>query len=84
MATKLSGKCKERSLVCQSMPTEKFWADYAAFLALRCRSGAVSAGSRVVTYDVGEQLLLNTKNVRWEGPGTPELMLRWTGPYQVL
>ncbi len=35
-------------------------------------------------YDVGEQLLLNTNNVRWKSPGTPELMPRWMGPYKVL
>jgi len=41
-------------------------------------------GRRDVTYDVGEQLLLNTKNVRWKYPGTPKLMPRWMGPYKVL
>ena len=34
-----------------------------------------------VTYDVGEQHLLNTKNVRWKYPdGTRKLMPRWMGP----
>ena len=28
-------------------------------------------GRHDVTYEVGDQLLLNTKNVRWKGPGTP-------------
>jgi len=37
-----------------------------------------------VTYDVGEQLLLNTRNVRWKYLGTPKLMPRWMGPYKVL
>ena len=41
-------------------------------------------GHRDVTYEVGEELMLNTKNVRHRSPGTPKLMPRWMGPYEVL
>ena len=41
-------------------------------------------GSRDVNYDVGADLMLNTKNVRYRSPGTPKLMPRWVGPYKVL
>ena len=37
-----------------------------------------------VTYEVGEKLLLDTKNVRARSAGDPELMPRWAGPYKVL
>ena len=39
---------------------------------------------RDVSYEVGDKLLLNTKNVRDRSLGTPKLMPRWVGPYQVL
>lgn len=38
---------------------------------------------REVTYKVGEQVLLNTRNVRDRSPGCPKLMPRWNGPYKV-
>ena len=41
-------------------------------------------GSRDVNYDVGADLMLNTKNVRYRSLGTPKLMPRWVGPYKVL
>ena len=41
-------------------------------------------GHREVTYDVGEQLLWNTCNVRNRSPGCSKLMPRWIGPFKVL
>ena len=41
-------------------------------------------GRREVTFDVGEQVLLNTKYLRSRTHGTPKLMPRWIGPYEVL
>ena len=37
-----------------------------------------------VTYAIGEQVLLNSKNLRDRCPGCPKLMPRWIGPYKVL
>ena len=41
-------------------------------------------GRRDVTYNVGEKLLLSTRNVRWKSLGAPKLMPRWIGPFKVL
>ena len=40
-------------------------------------------GRHEVTYNVGEQVLLNTKNVRSRTQCTPKLMPRWNGPFKV-
>ena len=41
-------------------------------------------GRREVTYEAGDKLLLDTKNVRNRSPGVPKLMPRRVGPYRVL
>ena len=33
--------------------------------------------------EVGQDVLLSTKNIRWSGPGTPKLMPKWIGPFRV-
>ena len=39
---------------------------------------------RDVNYQVGDKLLLSTRNVRWKSPGAPKLMPRYIGPFNVL
>ena len=41
-------------------------------------------GHRDVTYEVGDKLFLNTKNVCARSAGTPNVVPRWAGPYKVL
>ena len=41
-------------------------------------------GRRDASYQVGDKLLLNTKNVRFKSPGARKLMPRWVGPCTVL
>lgn len=41
-------------------------------------------GRRDASYQVGDKLLLNTKNVRFKSPGAPKLVPRWIGPFTVL
>ena len=41
-------------------------------------------GHRDANYEVGEDLMLNTKHVRHRSPGSPKFMPRWMGPYKVL
>jgi len=41
-------------------------------------------GRRDASYQVGDKLLLNTKNIRFSSPGAPKLMPRWVGPFPVL
>jgi Reverse transcriptase (RNA-dependent DNA polymerase)/RNase H-like domain found in reverse transcriptase/Integrase zinc binding domain/Chromo (CHRromatin Organisation MOdifier) domain/gag-polyprotein putative aspartyl protease/Integrase core domain len=38
---------------------------------------------REVTYQVGTQVLLNTRNIRLKAVGTPKLLPRWVGPFKV-
>jgi len=38
---------------------------------------------REVIYQVGDQLLLSTKNVRLKSPGAKKLLPKWIGPYKV-
>ena len=38
---------------------------------------------REVNYEVGQQLLLSTKNVRLKNPGAQKLLPKWIGPFQV-
>ena len=38
---------------------------------------------RELTLVVGQQVLLSTRNIRWQGPGTPKLMPKWLGPFEV-
>lgn len=40
-------------------------------------------GHREQTLEVGQQVLLSTRNIRWSGPGTPKLMPKWIGPFRV-
>ncbi len=57
---------------------------YGTERAQQSQKAYANKGRRDVTYDVGEMLLLNTRNVRWKSRGTPKLMPRWVGPYKVL
>lgn len=41
-------------------------------------------GRREVHYEVGEDILLSTRNVHLKGPGTPKLMHKWIGPYNIV
>ena len=41
-------------------------------------------GRRDASYQVGDKLLLNTKNIRFRSPGAPKLMPRWVGPFPVV
>ena len=41
-------------------------------------------GRKELTFAVGSQVLLNTRNIRWKGPTTPKLMSRWIGPFSVV
>lgn len=41
-------------------------------------------GHKELTFKVGAQVLLNTRNIRWKGPTTPKLMPRWIGPLTVV
>jgi Reverse transcriptase (RNA-dependent DNA polymerase)/RNase H-like domain found in reverse transcriptase/Integrase zinc binding domain/Chromo (CHRromatin Organisation MOdifier) domain/Retroviral aspartyl protease len=38
---------------------------------------------RVVSYQVGDEVMLNTKNIRMKAVGTPKLLPRWVGPFNV-
>ena len=62
------GTQRAKDCLQQAQQRQKAYAD-------RCR--------REVTFDVGEQVLLNTKYLR-SSSGTPKLMPRWIGPYKVL
>ena len=52
-------------------------------LAQPAQTAYADQGRREVTHEVGDKLLLNTKNVRSRTLGTPQLMPRWIGPYKV-
>ncbi len=41
-------------------------------------------GRHDASYQVGDKLLLNTKNIRFRSPGAPKLMPRWVGPFPVV
>ena len=41
-------------------------------------------GHQEVNYEVSEDLMLNTKNVRHRSPGSSKFMPRWMGPYKML
>ena len=38
---------------------------------------------REVTYQVGDEVLLSTKNIRLKNPGAKKLLPKWIGPYKV-
>jgi Chromo (CHRromatin Organisation MOdifier) domain len=38
---------------------------------------------RDVSYQVGDEVMLNTKNIRIKAVGTPKLLPRWVGPFKV-
>jgi hypothetical protein len=38
---------------------------------------------RYVTYQQGDEVMLNTKNIRIKVVGTPKLLPRWVGPFDV-
>ena len=38
---------------------------------------------REQTFEVGAMVLLDTRNIRWKGPGMPKLMPKWIGPFKV-
>ena len=40
-------------------------------------------GKRELAFEVGQQVLLSTRNIRWKGQGTPKLMPKWVGPFKV-
>ena len=40
-------------------------------------------GRQEQTFEVGQQVMLSTRNIRWRGPGTPKLMPKWIGPFEV-
>jgi len=39
---------------------------------------------RHVEFEVGQDVLLSTKNLRWKHPGTPKLMPKYIGPFRVI
>jgi hypothetical protein len=41
-------------------------------------------GRRHVEYEVGEEILLSTKNIRWKHPGTKKFLPRFIGPFKIL
>ena len=38
---------------------------------------------REVTYEVGQEVLLSTRNIKFKGQGVPKLMPKWVGPFKV-
>jgi hypothetical protein len=40
-------------------------------------------GRRHVEYEVGEEVLLSTKNIRWKHPGTKKFLPRFIGPFMI-
>jgi hypothetical protein len=38
---------------------------------------------RSVSYQAGDEVMLNTKNIRMKAVGTPKLLPRWVGPFKV-
>ena len=72
------------------MPHAKAWAESykerlarakASILAAQDRQKAYADRNRQeVRYEVGQQVLLSTKNIKFKGEGVPKLMPKWMGP----
>ena len=75
------------------VPHAKAWAESykerlarakASILAAQDRQKAYADRNRQeVRYEVGQQVLLSTKNIKFKGEGVPKLMPKWMGPLTV-
>jgi hypothetical protein len=47
------------------------------------QSTSANKKRRDVTYQEGDEVMLNTRNIRLKAVGTPKLLPRWVGPFRV-
>jgi hypothetical protein len=73
-AQKLWGTCMERAASCKA----------ALIKAQQRQKHYYDQGRRAVTFALGDEVLLSTRNVQFKCTGKPKFLPRYVGPYRVL